>query len=238
MKMPDWLVFLLVLGIPFFLPIIGLWWLHRRSSRRPGLRLRFYHLSVGGAPLSISSEALIKLALIAIPILWVQFVVPILGDLIMFLALLPAGIWFITKKGPTRVLDTSATHSHQVVTALRETQKQIEAAKTHIEKLESQIHMRQFEVEATEVLRTSLRQDIEKKLGEVEAWQTLSEQQKTLFIQVTNEAMRKRSAFQMLGVVVGSIILNLTASVIWSLMGAPGQKGLQQTIQQFKSIFL
>jgi predicted transcriptional regulator len=116
-------------------------------------------------------------------------------------------------------------------------QTQIDDVRLHIEQLATEIHTRQVELEEGERLRLSLREEIEQKLSEVEAWQSLSEQQKKLFVNAAKEAIDRRTSLQMIAVVLSSIALNLAASVLWSLMGSPGAQQLRSMFESFKNIF-
>ncbi len=57
-----------------------------------------------------------------------------------------------------------------------------------------------------------------------------------LILSATKEAISNRTAFQMAMVVAGSIILNLVANVIWSLMGQPGDTRLYEIFEKFKAL--
>src|SRR5437016_1041865 len=113
--MPDWLLFVLFLGLPLLIPTVGFWWLHRRAKSRSGQSLKFYHLAIGSSRIAISSDAVAKLALIAIPILWLDQFVPYVPLLVMLLA-----IYMVTRKTAETAVADSAQQTADVVKALQE----------------------------------------------------------------------------------------------------------------------
>jgi hypothetical protein len=43
--------------------------------------------------------------------------------------------------------------------------------------------------------------------------------------------MRKTNFLKLMGVIIGSILLNLIASILWSLMGSPGKEKILELIR-------
>lgn len=229
--MSDWLLFIVFTAITLIVPLGILWLFRRRTSQHSAVE--FYHTSIGGSRIAISKDAFTRIAGWVIAIVWLDQFVPIP----FFLPLLIIGAYFwVSRSASTRSTAGISQHSGHLVGALQEMQNQIDAAKSHIEQLASEIYTRQIELEENEKLRTTLRADIEKKLSEVEAWKALTEQQKELFVQAAKEAISRRTSFQMLGVVLGSIALNLAASAIWALMGSPGEQQFLRMIEEIRNL--
>jgi hypothetical protein len=100
-----------------------------------------------------------------------------------------------------------------------------------VERLALEVEARQIELEASEKARSSLVAEIDAKLAELNEWRALNENQKNLVLGAAREALNRRSTFQMSTVVLGSILINLLANVIWAMLGQPGGDELRQLFQ-------
>lgn len=112
-------------------------------------------------------------------------------------------------------------------------QTRLSSIQSHIEELTVEIENRIIEVDEKQKLTQSLDEDINKKLKESEEWQNLSDSQKQLVINAAAEAINKKSISQNISFAVGAILLNLVATLIWTLFGNPGRKELADTLMTF-----
>jgi hypothetical protein len=215
---------LVILIVLLVVPTAILWMIARRNAAG-GSGVTFYRLSIGG------SKFLIPASVLASAILWV-FPILAIGELtsfvtpVLFFALV---VLLLTKGKETRA--PIAEKSRELVGSLKRMQSEIAQVTGHVERLALEVEARQIELEASEKARSSLVAEIDAKLAELNEWKALNENQKNLVLGAAREALNRRSTFQMSTVVLGSILINLLANVIWAMLGQPGGDELRQLFQ-------
>jgi hypothetical protein len=127
--------------------------------------------------------------------------------------------------------------SQQLLDNLRRMQVDAENTRSHIVRLVEEVQLRQAELDEREKYRATIKIEIDEKLKEVEAWRDLSETQKNLVLATAKEAVNRKTSIQIAGVIIGSIILNLAANVVWSLMGQPSDQRFKELWESFRHLF-
>lgn len=220
--MREWLFLAIFIGVPMLLPFLGSAWINRLAARRPPWALKFYRLHLQDFNASVSKLGLLKL-LFWLPLIFIGSIIPLVGPILVIVV---AGVPTLSSLQRSDSAITASETTEEVLRSLQRMQQEVGSAKRHLAGIAAELSSRQSELKASELLRTTLQEEIDGKLKEVEAWRALSEQQKTLFIQAARRAMRKYSIPQLLLIILGTIALNLVASWIWALLGAPGHQEL------------
>jgi TolA-binding protein len=213
----------LAIGLAFGAPAaltLAVVLLYRRSRRSASAdRVVFYHLQVGGSRLLITRRALLHLAVWAIPVIWLTVFLP--TYFVLTLVAIPLLVFL--RQTAQRSERPLSERSSQLLDNLKDIETQIEQARQHIELMATEIEARQVEVEEKTRMTRTLDEEIDAKLEQYEHWRSMNHEQKQLVIDAARQALSRRSAAQAFSTVLASIILNLVATLIWTLAGSPGR---------------
>jgi hypothetical protein len=216
---------IVILILWLVVPTAVLWAIARRNAARSGGGVTFYRLGIGGSKFLIPASALASAILWVFPILavseFMSYVTPTLFFVLIALLL-------------TRGKETHAPiaeKSRELVGSLKRMQSEIAQVTDHVERLALEVEARRIELEASEKARSSLVAEIDEKLAELNEWKALNNSQKKLVLGAAREALNRRSTFQMSTIVLGSVLINLLANVIWAMLGQPGGDELHQLFQ-------
>jgi preprotein translocase subunit SecF len=175
-----------------------------------------------GNTILISKRRLFIVLVILTPLSWFSSLVFFLPISPIFLAI---AVFVLLRPRELKTVDFPA-ESAVVLANLKRIQEDLTAAELHMRGLSSGIEVTQRDIEDKEKRRVALQKEIDKQLRDVEAWQKLSQEQKDLFVQTAKEAMRRKSFLEAAAIVGGGLALNLAASLVWALLGAPGKEEL------------
>jgi len=216
--MSDWLLITLFVGLPAAFPVVGIWLLRRRAGSSREFVMYRYRLA--GSQIAISKDLLFLILSSGLALWWLEYLlpVPLLPILLLYFG-------FILVANPAARRQANVK-SEALMSELSAMQKQFQAANAKVAELVAELETSSAELNQATSVKESLTREIDTKLKEVENWQKLSEEQKQLFIATVGQALRRRTILGVSGVVIGSIALNLAATLIWELMGAPGRDAL------------
>ncbi|NMH26484.1 hypothetical protein [Flavobacterium silvaticum] len=120
-----------------------------------------------------------------------------------------------------------AVDSKKIKTDLNETLAKIKSSISAIENLALELESKDSEITEKGNVAKELDSSIASKLSEYETAKNLSEEEKRLIMNYQKSANRK-GFFGLIGIVVGSILLNLIANIIWAYFGNPDKATLTE----------
>ena len=126
--------------------------------------------------------------------------------------------------------------SKEILNALNEMTSKMSESGLFLEHLANLVRTKQLEIEQKEKIRTELENQIGEKSREKEAWDNLTAKQQDLVIQAIKKS-QSRSIVLTMGVLIGSVVLNIVATVIWTLLGNPGRDELLKRFSEFSKLF-
>lgn len=223
--MPEWLAIALFVGLPACVPLVGLWLLRRQAGSTS--QFAMYRYQFAGQQVALTKGLLFFVLASVFSFWWLEYLLPLplLPLLLLYFA-------FVVIRNPLARRQVTVK-SESLLTELAAMQGQLNAVNTRVQELVGEIETSQVELDQTRSVKKSLGEEIESKLAEVENWRKLSDEQKQLFIATVGEALQRRTVFGTAGVIVGSIVLNLAATLIWELLGAPGRERLLEWFAQW-----
>jgi hypothetical protein len=112
--------------------------------------------------------------------------------------------------------------THEVLENLEATTSTIGAVRSNLEHLIAKLSTAAADLATKEQQRAEIEGTISRLSKESEAFKTLTDQQKQLVAE-SFQVSFKKSPVGVMGVVLGSVVLNLLATLIWTLMGNPGK---------------
>ncbi|TGT40255.1 hypothetical protein [Mesorhizobium sp. M8A.F.Ca.ET.165.01.1.1] len=227
--MPDWLLVALLIAALLLVPLLGVLWIE--NKRRQIGPASFLVVSFGDTRLITSRDGIKKVSLLIFPlyIIYEFLPIPFIFPFLVFILFI-----YVRRLGTQSTVDFSE-RSQKVADALQKIQLEVANAKSHIEQLAREVVTRQAEIEEGNRVKDALIKEIDEKHKEGEEWQKLTEYQKELVIDVAKDAFSKKSSLQLMSVIIGSIALNLTANVVWALMGQPGGEKLIGVFEGFRT---
>jgi regulator of replication initiation timing len=152
----------------------------------------------------------------------VFFIIPILAILFIYLKISSA----------ERIDEgTISESSETLLKRISNMQIEIGGIKQHITDLSSAILTKQIELNEKEQIRQRLDKEIEEKSDEADSWTSMTNKQKDIVISTVISGMKPRRTFWM-GIIFGFLI-NLMATLTWTLLGNPGQ---DQIVKKFNDI--
>ncbi len=195
-------------------------------------KVSFYKIKIGNTSISLTRNALYQSIWWLCILYFLDFFLPLPISLPSIL--ISAFIAISLVRASSNSSNSNFTSSTQnALSSLKDMQTRLSSIQSHIEELTVEIENRIIEVDEKQKLTQSLDEDINKKLKESEEWQNLSDSQKQLVINAAAEAINKKSISQNISFAVGAILLNLVATLIWTLFGNPGRKELADTLMTF-----
>lgn len=224
-------IYLLLIFGSSFLPLLFLYWIDKKHLNSKNA-VSFYKIKIWNSSISLTRNALYQLIYWVCIFIFLDWILPI--PISLPLVLISAFIAFsLVKTNSSSNNSNSTSNSQDALSSLKDMQARLSSIQSHIEELAVEIENRKIEVDEKQKLTQSLDEDINKKLKESEEWKTLSESQKQLVINAAAEALNKKSVSQNISIVMGSILLNLVATLIWTLLGNPGRKELMDSLTTF-----
>lgn len=225
-------IYLVLIFGSSFLPLLIFYWIDKRRLKDKNA-ISFYKIKIGNSSISLTRNALYQSIWWICILFFLDWMFPFPISLV---SIIMSGfiILSIAKASSNLSSSTAASSTQDVLSSLRDMQTRLSGIQSHIEELAVEIENRKIEVDEKQKITQSLDQDINKKLKESEEWKNLSDSQKQLVINAAAEAINNKSFSQNISFVIGSVLLNLGATLIWTLFGNPGRKEL---IELFKAFF-
>lgn len=174
---------------------------------------------------SVTPRRVIRLAIILFPFLSLD---QIFGIIPRFLV--PTAIAIYLVIWLSRTASALEPRSQEVLASIDQISSKLAETRGHLEYLANIVRAKQTEVAAQEEIRKSLEASIAAKQREKGAWEDLTEEQRELLLTQIRQA-QKKGATATIMVVIGSIILNLVATLVWTLLGNPGKIEIVQMAQ-------
>jgi len=222
--------FFLLFGLSF-LPLLIFYFVDKKRINSKD-KVSFYKIKIGNTSISLTRNALYQSIWWLCILYFLDFFLPLPISLPSIL--ISAFIAISLVRASSNSSNSNFTSSTQnALSSLKDMQTRLSSIQSHIEELTVEIENRIIEVDEKQKLTQSLDEDINKKLKESEEWQNLSDSQKQLVINAAAEAINKKSISQNISFAVGAILLNLVATLIWTLFGNPGRKELADTLMTF-----
>lgn len=216
-------VAVLIITVPFV--IAGLAWIIVSHLKRPAwdrrlsvIQLWRHALGVGFTPRQV-----FQIAAVSIPLVWLcGFFLD--TSLLWFGALAFVAWRLATASSPLQQTTQS------ILNELEATATTLGTSRANIQHVVDLVSAKARELEEKEVKSRALAEAIARKAEEAAAYDTLNDQQKDLLAAVVKKA-QQRSGLVTAGIILGSLSVNLAATVIWVLVGSPGREKLLQPLQ-------
>lgn len=222
--MSDWLLIALFLGLPILISAIGLFALERWHNPALDTPMTVGQLWQQILDLSFSLRKIIILALLIFPLI---FFFQIFGFIPPSVIVLLFFVWLVRRMALS--LPKLSDRSLEAIEALNEMAENLSQSQIHVNQLINVIKEKQLEIDEKERLFADLTSNIAEKEEEVAQWESLTQQQKDLLLQSVKKA-QSRGFFTAGVAVVGSVVLNLVATLLWTLMGNPGREAIIQRV--------
>lgn len=222
--MSDWLLIALFLGLPILFSAIGLFALGRWHNPALDTPITVGQLWQQVLDLSFSLRKIFFLALLIFPLI---FFFQILGFIPPSLIVLIFFVWLMRRIALS--MPKLSDRSLEAIEALNEMAANLNQSQIHVKQLINVIKEKQLEIDEKESLFADLMSNIAEKEEEVTQWESLTQQQQDLLLQSVKRA-QSRGFFTASVAVVGSVILNLVATLLWTLMGNPGREAIIQRV--------
>ncbi len=216
--MNNTLLIILFLSIPVILAVLAWWVLGRLKTPildapvNPGVLWR----KILG--LGITPRQVLKLIILVFPLLYLNQALELVPE---FLVVTGFSFYFLFRL--VKAVPPLESQSQEVLSALDQISSKLADTRAHLEFLANSVRAKQTEVEAQEKIREAIEQDIAKGKLEKETWENFNEKQRALVLGQVREAQR-RGAVTTIIVGIGSIALNLVATLLWTLLGNPGKE--------------
>jgi hypothetical protein len=215
--MPEWLLIALILLGPFVLSAIGL--ITLRLWRNPKLD---DPLNLGRAwqrllSLEITPRKFVGFVLLVLPILFLDRILGFIPTNLLPLGLL---VWVGYKLFKRQ--SQLSTESQEILEALNGMTSKLGETRSYLEHVANLVRAKQLEIDDKDRIKSELEKQIGQKTRESEEWNELTGEQQELVIGAIRRS-QKKGLFGNAGIVIGSITLNIIASLIWTLLGNPGR---------------
>lgn len=116
--------------------------------------------------------------------------------------------------------------SSQLLEEINSMAEQLKAAHARVQQLAGEVELMQAELSRKQTFGESLDREIDSKLKEAKEWNNLTDEQKRLLVESVGEALSNKSVSRTAITIIGSIVLNIAATLIWTLLGSPGKNEL------------
>ncbi|GBL02584.1 hypothetical protein [Vibrio harveyi] len=214
--MPEWLLIVLFVGVPTVLPLAAFLYLNRHGSidHSP-----LYRYRIAGHEVAITGGLLKLTGVTVVSIWWLEWIMP--------LPLLPiflVALFFLFKKSESKYVVSKT--SSQLLEEINSMADQLKTAHARVQQLAGEVELTQAELNRKQSFGESLDREIDSKLKEAEEWNSLTDVQKKLLVQSVGEVVSNKSVSRIVVAIVGSIVLNIAATLIWTLLGSPGKAEL------------
>jgi hypothetical protein len=153
-------------------------------------------------------------------------------SLFFILPILAIGFLYLKISRAERIDEgTISESSETLLKRISDMQIEIGGIRQHISDLSSAIVTKQIELNEKEQIRRRLDKEIEEKSGEADFWTSMTNEQKNMVIETVVSGMKPQWTFWK-GIIFGFLV-NLLATLTWTLLGSPGQ---DQIIKKFNDI--
>lgn len=210
---------LYIIGLVVVLPAIGLligfWYIRTSAARGPR---KIYEVTLWGLRATLTTTSAWQIVWLLLLLWWLDMFLPFS---FAFLLLIPA----VLSLAKTRNLDPAMhdQETRQLLDRLGTMQKEIDGVRQHIENLSHTVLAKQAELDDKERIGKNLETLIAKKSEEAKVWQEMSQPQRDAFIEAAATAMSKESRGTFWWGLLLGFIINILATLTWTLMGNPGQ---------------
>jgi hypothetical protein len=227
-------LYILYFGFILFGPILLMFPLWTKILNIENGKTKILTLHIGKTKI-ITNQKSVASALLTIAVLFcLDYILPIPFFTFIVIFIISA---FLSEK--LQIIDRGeliVSDSIQIKNELKATLDKIKLSVSSIENLSLELEAKSTELNEKSAYSNSLDGDIKKKLNEYESWKNLSEDEKQLFVSAVDKTVNKKGTFTFLKVVIGSVILNLVASFVWSILGNPDKQTLLQFLKQLLGI--
>lgn len=214
--MPEWLLIVLFIGVPAALPLAAFWYLSRHGSTDHS---PLYRYRIAGHEVAITGGLLKLAGVTVVSIWWLEWLMP--------LPLLPiflVALFFLFNRSENK--NVASKTSSQLLEEINNMAEQIKAAHARVQQLAGEVELTQAELTRKQSFGESLDREIDSKLKEAKEWNNLTDEQKKLLVESVGEAVSSTSVSRIAVAIIGSIVLNIAATLIWTLLGSPGKDEL------------
>jgi hypothetical protein len=177
-----------------------------------------YKTKVFGYPLVLNTQQVLQLALLVVAFMYVERLAS-LREAILIAVLAGLAMIRFERLGTSELTDTT----ERLLAALDKWQKDVGEVRQHVEALQYDVVAKQSELDEKERIRKKLDDEIFEKEEEARIWAEMSEEQKEQFLKVTVSALQKNSRSSFLSGLVLGFLMNLLATLTWTMLGNPGR---------------
>ncbi len=220
--MSELLYLLIVFAIPLGITALGLWlfFARRRWSWRNEV---IYHYLIGGSRISITRGALYGVIIWIIPLIWAEYLLPL-----FFLPVTTVPLVVLLLLGRRRSVSVLDERLRNLLESYRSTSTTPQEAAQIAQAIGAELTLRSADLEDRTLRNRTLEEAISAKYREYESLRTLTDEQKRILISATGEVLNRRSAARTLAAAFIAVMLNLIATIIWTLAGSPGREKILQ----------
>ena len=190
---------------------------------------KYYRVRIGGAWLATSERGWFLIIGIAFPLIAFLSMMPILS-LFVFPTLIILSIYLRVRARTSRVPISES--SRDILQRLDKIRTDVADAQHYIDSLLAEIQARSLEVTEKTEQTKKLDLEIAQSLSKYKFWRSLSEVQRSQVIDAARDAVTHQGAGRAVIFVLVTIVLNLAATLIWTLAGAPGRDELREFFMQ------
>lgn len=219
-------IILYIFGI-ILIPIIFVLPLLIKISKIKNAKNKIITLHLGKTKIITTKSSFLSLIFSVVLIFIMDNFVPIpffLYLILIFVSIALGKNLQIIDKGEIITVD-----SNQIKSDLNETLSKIKISISAIEKLAFELESKNTEITEKGNHAKELDSSIASKLSEYETAKNLSDEEKKLIMDY-QKSSNKKSLVSLLGIVIGSILLNLIANIIWAYFGNPDKTTLTESL--------
>ena len=228
--MSDWAILLIILS-PFVIAFVFALVIYKRKSPKLDKPLNLGRLWFQLLNSSFTVRQAVVVLLLFIPYTIWSGIFP---GFFVFPIILIAIAYFLYRLANRE--SKLSDESKEVLDALNEMVSKVGESRLHVEHLANLVRTKQLEIEQKEKIRTELETQIGEKSREKEAWDNLTQKQQELVIQAIKKSQSKNVVVN-ISIILGSLSLNIIATVIWTLLGNPGRDELIKRFNDFTKLF-
>lgn len=220
----------IILGLPFVLSLIALLTIRRSRSARLDTPMDFGEAWLRLVSTEVTPRQALRFLAALFPFAFIGsfgiFPEELLVVVVLAVVVLKIAKW--QSAMPDRTI-AAVDQLQQIVDNLAQT-------RLHLEHLAQTVRQKQHEIQQKEELSKELDKTISEREKRSEAFLSLTEQQRDLLATAVKRSQRK-GVFSSTVVVIGSIALNIVATIIWSLLGNPGQSEMIDHAKQVTKLW-
>lgn len=237
--MPEWLegvVLFAIIGAPFVLAGLLTHLIRRWHNRFLDLPLNITHFVKKVVFMTVAPRDFLVFAAWMLSLYWAEIF------LTLYIPKLPVacilvGIWLWRKFRKEPLVPSSTQEVVRVIGSMIEG---VNDAQFHLERLSAIIKAKEDELGGIKMDADALKKYIEQKLPEAEGLRDLTQAQRNIIseeaAQAASKALRHKTTLDRVSFVVANVVLNLAATVIWTLLGSPGQENFLGWFNALKAV--